>query len=82
MNLDRTRVEILGESFFVKADPRNGDVVKASDYLNERIGELESRYPSLSAKRVAILAAFNMAAELAKLKEDYHQIVTIIDAKQ
>ena len=78
-NLDRAKVEVLGEVFYVKADPRNEAIGKTSDFLVSQINDLESRYPSLSAKRLAILAAFNMADELLRLREDYEQIVTILD---
>ena len=79
VNLDRARVEVLGEVFYVKVTSRFEDIQKTSDFLNKQISELEGRYPSLSAKRLAILTAFNMADELARLTEDYNQITSILD---
>jgi len=81
LDLDRTRVEVLGEVFYIRADPQNKNILKTRDFLNQQISALESRFPSLSAKRLAILAAFNMADELARLREDYDQLASILDKK-
>ncbi len=76
---NRTLVEILGETFYVKNDPPDGNVNRTADFLAKQIKDIEYRYPNLSAKRLAILTAFNLADELTRLRDDYEQIVAILD---
>ena len=76
---DRIQIEILGETFTVKGDAQREEVKKTGDYLQEQIELLKIRYPSLTAKNLAILAAFNLADELLRVRRDYEALVSLLD---
>jgi len=76
---DRTQVEVLGETFSVRDTSAGEDVRKTYEYLHEQLVLLQARYPSLSAKRLAVLAAFHLADELLHVRKDYETLISILD---
>ena len=76
---ERTQVEFLGETFTIKGEVNQEDIRRTSDYLNLQMDALKNRYPSLSAKSLAILTAFNLADELIRVKRDYEDLISILD---
>ena len=79
MGFDRVQMEILGESFSVRGDPASGDIQKVEAFLKGELDSLLERYPNLSEKRLAVLAAFDLADELLRVRTDYQQLISIID---
>jgi cell division protein ZapA len=79
LDTDRIQVDILGETFTVKGDASRDDIQKTRDYLQSQVDFLKLRYPSLTAKNLAILAAFAIADELLRVKKDYDAIVSLLD---
>ena len=76
---ERIQVEFLGETFTIKGEASREEVQRTSEYLNAQMDSLKSRYPALPAKSLAILAAFNLADELLKVRKDYEALVSILD---
>ncbi|MCL1805833.1 MAG: cell division protein ZapA [Clostridiales bacterium] len=76
---DRIQIAFLGETFTVKGDSSREEIKKTSDYLQEQLDFLKVRYPSLTAKNLAILTAFTLADELLRTRRDYEAIVSILD---
>jgi len=76
---ERIQVEFLGETFTVKGDSSKEEIKKTSDYLQEQLDFLKMRYPSLTAKNLAILTAFTLADELLRVRKDYAALVSILD---
>ena len=76
---DRIQVEILGEIFTVKGEANREEIIRTSKYLNEQFSALRNRYPTMNAKNLAILGAFNLADEFLRLRKDYDALVSILD---
>ena len=79
LDMDRIQVEFLGESFTVKGDTDGEDIRRTGDFLQEQLEALQVRYPTLSAKRLAILAAFHLADELLRVRHNYEALVSLLD---
>jgi len=77
--INRVAVEILGEQYIIKGSADSEHICEVSNYLTKKIDEMQLRNPHLSAKRIAILASFNMADELLRLKKDYTALVQLLD---
>lgn len=75
----RVQVELLGEVFSVRDDSAGEEVRVISAFLSEQIDALKARYPALSAKKLAVLAAFHLADELLRVRKDYEALISILD---
>ena len=76
---ERIQLEIMGETFTVKGESGREEILRTGKYLNNQLEDLRIRYPSLNAKNLAILTAFNLTAELLQIKKDYEALVSILD---
>ena len=78
---ERIQVELLGETFTVRGGASRDDILQTAAYLNEQLGVLQTRHPSLSQRNLAILTAFHIADELLRVQKDYEALVSMLDAK-
>ena len=76
---DQIQVEVLGEVFSIRDNSGGEEVRKTSEYLNTQIDILKERYPSLTAKKLAVLAAFHLTDELMQVRKDYETLAQILD---
>jgi cell division protein ZapA len=76
---ERVQVVFLGEAFTVKGDATREQIRKTSDYLQEQLESMKTRFPTLTAKNIAILTAFTIADELIRVRKDYEALVSILD---
>jgi len=76
---ERIQVEVLGEVFIAKDNSAAEELRKTTAFLNERLTSLQARYPSLSAKKLAVLAALHLADELLQVRNDYEALISILD---
>jgi cell division protein ZapA len=63
------RVTIYGDEYSIKGDADSETTKKIADYVNLKIGEVQSRVASRDKVKVAVLSAMNIAAELMCYKE-------------
>ena len=76
---ERIQISLLGETFTIKGETNQEEMVRAGQFLNEQLVDLKMRCPALSQKHLAILAAVNMTVDLLRLKKDYEDLVLILD---
>lgn len=75
----RIEVEINGEYYKLKGEESPEHMLMVAQYVDRTIKQVVSRNPRLSLSSAAILAAINIAHELAKLQEDYDNLVKMMD---
>jgi cell division protein ZapA len=66
---ESVRVTIYGDEYSIKGDADGETTKKIADYVNSKIGEVQSHIASRDRVKVAILSAMNIAAELMRCKE-------------
>ncbi len=71
MDKNRTVVRLAGQEFKISSPDSPEYVQKVTQYVNRKIDEVQSAYPSLSTVNCILLAALNLGDELYKLQEDY-----------
>ena len=76
-----SEVIILGEKLTIKGDSPVEEVREISDYIDRSIKEIYSKNPSIPPKKALILALFNVAGELRRLKMDQENITKDICEK-
>ncbi|MCG9968149.1 cell division protein ZapA [Pelotomaculum terephthalicicum JT] len=75
----RVEVEIFGEFYTLKGDSSPAQMMKVAQYVNHKMKQLAERNPKLSKSQAAVLAALNMADELLKLREEYENMVKMLE---
>lgn len=76
---NKVAVNIYGTNYTMRTAHSEEQVGRIVDYLNEKMEEVGRYQPKLSYKDVAVLAALNIAEELLNVKEDYNQLLEIIN---
>ena len=72
-------VEIFGENYVIKGNEGREHVLMLTNYVDKKMKQISNRNPRLSASKVAVLTALNIADELSKLQEDYDNLVKMIE---
>ena len=72
-------VEVFGEMYSLKTDTEPDQVVKVAALVDERMKKISKANLYLSPTRVAILSALNLAEDFLKLKQDYEQLVKMVE---
>jgi cell division protein ZapA len=71
-------VEIFGEAYPIKADIEPERVVQVAALLDRRMKQVANDNPRLSAAKIAILTALNMADDYLRLEQDYQQLIQML----
>jgi len=72
-------VEIFGENYVIRGTETREHVLMLANYVDKKMKQISNRNPRLSASKVAVLTAINIADELSKLQEDYDNLVKVIE---
>ena len=75
---NRVTIHILGEEYVVKGKATADHIRRLGTYVDEIMSEIQQKNPCLSTMQVAILAAVNIAAELHRIKEDYDDLLELL----
>ena len=75
---NRVTVHILGEEYVVKGKASADRIKDLGAYVDKTMLDVQEQNPCLSTMQVAILAAVNIAAELQRLKEDYDELLELL----
>lgn len=77
--VNRVRIEVLGDHYVVKGNADSEHIQKVGLFLRNQLDQLQHRNPQLPPKTLLFLAAFNMADDLIKLKQDYDALAKLLD---
>ena len=76
---NKVTVNIYGSNYTMRTAYTDEQVEKIVGYLNEKMQEVGENQSKLNYKDVAVLAALNIVDELLSVKEDYNQLLEIIN---
>lgn len=79
---NRVEVEIYGVRYTLKGDAAPETMVNMSRDVDEKMRQVLQRNPRLSLYKAAILTALNMAEELYILKEEYNNLVNMLEPER
>lgn len=79
---NRVTVRIMGEDYVLKGKASPEQVQKVGRHVDTVMNEIRQANPSLSTTQVAILAAVNLAADLFRLKEDYEELLALLQDEE
>jgi cell division protein ZapA len=76
---NRVDVEINGVRYTLKGDTSPENIFKMSRHVDEQIKLIMRRNPRLSLYKAAVLVALNITEELFSLREEYDNMVHILE---
>jgi len=78
-SIKRIKVELLGESYTLKATENEQYILELVNYVEGKMQEIRIKNPYLSTRQMAVLGALNIADEFFKWKEYYESMLDIIN---
>lgn len=72
-------LSIHGINYSIRTAHSKEQAENIADYVNEKMAEVEKYQPNLNYRDVAVLAALNISEEYLNLKEEYEQLLEIIN---
>lgn len=80
--MDSTEVDIFGSPYTVKGDADPEYVRQLARFVDEKMRTLARKAPSsVSAQKIAVLAAINIADDLFKLRRRQQDVENLIEKK-
>ncbi|MEW6624804.1 MAG: cell division protein ZapA [Bacillota bacterium] len=80
--ISRVNVEIFGQNYTIKGDKTPEYIVKIAHEVDDLMKKIHKTNPHLPPGKIAVLAALNIADELAKIKDDYQWLLEIINEEK
>ncbi|NLP44891.1 MAG: cell division protein ZapA [Peptococcaceae bacterium] len=77
----KVSVQIFGEEHVIRGKGSAEYIKSLAADVDKRMNEIALKFPRLAAHHVAILAALNLADELAKLKEEQNTLMDMLGEK-
>lgn len=81
-NTTKVSVTIYDEEYVVKGSENSEYIQMLASYVDRRMKMIQQRNRNLSATKVAVLTALNLADELNKLQEDYDEMVKALEEER
>lgn len=75
----RVRVDILGTEYTLRGQVGAEHLRSVSRLVDDMMTQISSANPHLDPKRVAVLAAVNLADELLRLRQDHQSLLSLLD---
>lgn len=70
MDTSKTRINILGEDFIIKADKSQKYIEKVIDLLKVKINKIQKMTQNQSSLRIALLTGILLAEDITDLREE------------
>ena len=78
----RVGVEINGVHYSIKGDKIPEKMVLISQHVDEQLRLIMRRNSKLSPYEVAVLVALNIASELFSLREEYDNLMSVLEPER
>lgn len=66
----KVQITVRGRSYTVRSDEEGEDLQEVARYVDSKMSEIADKSPRLDDYTVALLAAMNIASELARVRRD------------
>jgi cell division protein ZapA len=77
--IHRVRVNIAGTEYTLRGRETEERLLLIAKTVNDTMQAVVQANPNLDTKRVAVLAALNLAEELHKLRDQYDALMELLD---
>ncbi|SHE52048.1 cell division protein ZapA [Seinonella peptonophila] len=81
-NRNRLSVEIYGQQYHIVGKESLGYMREVASHVDEMMRQVANGNPRLDTTRLAVLSAVNIANDFLKLKQEYDEILHLIEDEQ
>lgn len=81
-NLNRLNVEIYGQSYPIVGKASPSYVRQVASHVDAKMRQIAENNPRLDISRLAVLSAVNIADEYMRLKQEYDELIHLIEDEQ
>lgn len=74
-------VEIYGRQYTMRGNESASHMKAVASYVDDKMKEVAECNPRLDTARLAVLSAVNISDDYLKLKEEYNELLELIDEK-
>lgn len=75
----RVKVNIVGQEYTVIGGKSSEHIIEIAQEVDSLMKKIHQNNPHLPQMKVAVLAALNLADELAKTRDDYKWLLEVIE---
>jgi cell division protein ZapA len=79
---NRLTVEIYGQQYQLAGKASPGHMRQVASHVDEKMRQIADRNPRLDTTRLAVLSAVNIADDYLRLKQEYDEILHLIEDEQ
>jgi cell division protein ZapA len=76
---NKITIEIFGQHYTLKGTASSSHMRLVAGYVDDKMTQLGEVNPKLDARKIAVLSAVNIADEYFRLKEEYEELLRIIE---
>lgn len=76
---NKITIEIFGQHYTLKGTASSNHIRLVAGYVDDKMSQLAESNPRLDGRKVAVLTAVNIADEYFRLKEEYEELLRIIE---
>lgn len=77
--LNKLTVNIYNDEYVIKGQADQDHIERVANYVDRMMKQISQKNPGLSAKQLAVLTAINVTDELLSLKENYDDLIKLLD---
>lgn len=77
MEKSAVSVKIYNETYILKTDAAENDVLAVAELVNGKMHELAEKHGVQNTEKVAVWTALDCAAELYKLRRNYEKLLAV-----
>ncbi|GMA59813.1 cell division protein ZapA [Alicyclobacillus fastidiosus] len=81
VSVNRVRVTIHGMDYTLKGTAPTSHLNSVANTVDKMMTEISSTSTYMDERRVAVLTALNLADELERLKQEYQELLSLLDDK-
>lgn len=79
---NKIRVDIYGQEYQLRGDASTEHMRLVAGLVDDKMREIAAGNPRLDLHRLAVLAAVNIADEYMRLREEYEELLKIMERPQ
>ncbi|HHY06160.1 MAG TPA: cell division protein ZapA [Clostridia bacterium] len=76
---NKLNVVIYDEEYVIKGSADQEHIKKVAAFVDKRMEQISNTNSFLSTKQLAVLVALNVADEMLRLREDYDELIKILN---
>ncbi|OEF95618.1 cell division protein ZapA [Desulfuribacillus alkaliarsenatis] len=79
---NKITIEIFGQHYTLKGTASSNHMRLVAGYVDDKMNQLSESNPRLDGRKVAVLTAVNIADEYFRLKEEYDELLKLIEKQE